>query len=45
MIGGVLGIHSITELHRWEPRTGQQPQHARRFAPGYGADRANRRTG
>ena len=29
MIGGVLGMHSIIELHRWELRTGQQPQHAR----------------
>ena len=29
VIGGVLGMHSITELHRWELRTGQTPQHAR----------------
>ena len=44
MIGGVLG-YSITDIRLGERRTGQQPQHARRFAPGYGADRANRRTG
>jgi len=42
---GVLGMHSITELHRWEPRTGHTPQHARWFIPAYRADSANRGAG